>query len=1004
MGQQRVTGTPVVEGRYVLPTVSDRLLTRPRLDAALRGLLDEHRIVGVWATAGAGKTTTVRQALEGLDEPVAWLTLDPADAAPGHLLVYLEAALRTALPGTERAASAALATGVLHPEAAGILAQALPRRPAVLVLDELERIAGSRAALDVVASLLRYLDPLVRVMLIGRVEVELEGVSRLGYGAVGRLGEDQLAFDATEAEGALALHGLRAADPRSVVEATGGWVTGVLFEAWRSREHVGGSGGEADPLAGYLAAEILDGLDDAERDFLVETSLFGEVDARRAASIGVPDAAATLAGIARRHLPVTWREGGTVLRCHPRFREYLRSLLDRRDPARTRELRRRHGQALAADHRYEEAVAELLAAGWAADAVEPAGPALRAAIGRLDLDLAQAWLDGFAAAGLVETPVLLSAQLSVSIAREEFGRAVEAADALRALDSLTGTDPSGIEHRVLAAWGLWHVGRVEETRSLLADAPPGHGGDVMRYLCSLLDDEPPAAVPQLAGGPLDALILRISFVRGRLAEVRDAPVSAWTPAATERASALRALGDLERTRHMLESGASRLPNIRFEATVGPELLIDLGHEDLAREALLRGRARIVSSGSLVFEVVSRILAAKLELRVRRNPGTALTILRGVEAAGLGRRYGYLAEQIDMWLGGALLHLGRDEEARGPLEAAVASMRRADRVLELPTAAVFLAEARWRAGAAEEADRSADLALEAALRQGSKHLLLQALEDFPGVLGRRLDAEESVDGAWHDLARSPAAGISTRRRPLHVALHLRDLGPPALVVAGEVRRARLAKSYALLAYLVHAGGRATRRELIDGLFDGRADDSTMAYLRQAAQGLRQLLPERMGLLREGAAFVLDGCALVETDMMLLEARLRSASAQVGPGRVEATHAIVTEHAQATYLDGVDCAWVEERRRDLASLLTDARIETAVAALDESRFEIARSMLTEVLADEPHREQAWRLLMRVSAARGREDQVVELYRRCESALGALGLEPARATRLLVDGLRR
>jgi DNA-binding SARP family transcriptional activator len=960
--------------------------------------------VGVWATAGAGKTTTVRQALAAGDEPVAWLTLDPADAAPGRLLVYLEAALRAALPETGAIATDALAAGVLHPEAAGILAQALPHRPAVVVLDEMERIAESRSALAVVSGLVRSLHPEIRVVLIGRVEVELDDVARLGYDAVGRLGEHQLAFDAAEAAGALKLHELQDADPQSVVRATGGWVTGVLFEAWRSRDHVGGAGGEADPLAGYLAAEILDGLDRAERDFLVETSVFAEVDARRAAAIGTPDAAELLARLARRRLPATWRENGSVLRCHPRFREYLRTLLDRRDPTRTRELRRRFGLALAAEGRHEEALEELLGAGWVADAVTSAERALTAAIGRLDLDLAQSWLDRFAAAGLLETPALLRAQLSVSIAREEFGRAVEAADALRALDSLAGIDPSGVEHRVLAAWGYWHAGRLDDTRSLLADAPPGHGGDVMRYLCSLLDDAPPTSAPQLAGGPLDALILRISFVRGRLAEVRDAPVSDWTPAATERASAYRALGDLEQTRRMLDSGASRLPNIRFEATVAPELLIDLGQEDLAREALLRGRTRIVSSGSLVFEVVSRILAAKLEIRVRRDPDTALTILRGIEATGLARRYGYLAEQIDMWTGCAMLLLGRDRDAHELLDAAVASMRRADRLLELPTAAVFLAEAQWRADAQDEADRSTDLALEAAIRQGSKHLLLQALEDFPAVLARRLDTEDSVDGPWHDLARSFAAGPSARRRPLHAALHLRDLGPPEVLVGTETRRARIAKSYALLAYLVRQRGRATRTELIAALFDGRADDSTMAYLRQAVHGLRQLLPERVKLLREGSVFVLDGWALIETDAMLLEARLASAAAQIGPRRLEATRRILEEHADAVYLEGVDCSWVAERRSELASLMVDARIGAAVAALDDGRYDIAHAMLTEVLGEHPYREQAWRLLMRVSAAQGREDDVIELYRRCESALGALGLEPARATRLLADGLRR
>jgi DNA-binding SARP family transcriptional activator len=1003
MGDAPEERPPLVTGRCSLPAVSERLVARPRLDAAFAALLDEHRVVGVWATAGAGKTTMVRQAVAALERPVAWLTLDPSDAAPGQLLVYLEAAVRAALPDAAAPTSAALRAGVPHPQAAAILAQGLPDRPAVLVLDELERIAGSPAALAVVSSFIRHLAPALRVVLLGRVEVELEDLARLGYGAVGRLGESQLAFDEDEAAGALALHGLRDADPQSVVRATGGWVTGVLFESWRSRAHVGGSGGEADPLAGYLAAEILDGLDDDERDFLVETSLLPEVDAPRAAAIGVTGAAELLARIGRRHLPVTWSDGRTVLRCHPRFREYLRSLLDRREPSDTRELRRRHGLALHRDGRHEDAVRELLQAGLVRDALAPAGRALASAIRRLDLDLAQSWLDRFAAAGLLEDPALLRAQLSVCIAREEFGRAVEAADALRSLDSLTGTDPSGIEHRALAAWGYWHVGRLDETRRLLQDAPPGHGGDVMRYLLSLVDDLPPAAVPQLAGGPLDALILRISFVRGRLTEVRDAPVSEWTPAATERAGAHRALGDLEETQRLLQTGTSRLRNIRFEATVGPELLIDLGQEDLAREALLRGRARIVSSGSLVFEVVSRLLAAKLELRVRRDPATALTILEGIERTGLARRYGYLAEQVDMWLGCALLMLGRDGEALQALRRSVASMRRADRILELPTAAVFLAEAEWRAGAQDDADRWTDLALEAAGQQGSKHLLLQALQDFPSVPARRLDAEGAADGPWHDLARSLSGGASVRR-PLHVAVRLHDLEAPALLVHGEPRRARIAKSYALLAYLVDARGRATRRQLIDALFDGTANDSTMAYLRQAVHGLRQLLPAEVSLRREGAAFVLEGWTLVETDVMLLRARMARASTLFGAERLEAARAIVADHAGATYLAGVDCAWVAERRRELTDLLIDARIDTAVAALDCSRLDIAQDALAEVLAEQPYREQAWRLLMRVSAAQGREDRVIELYRRCESALGTLGLEPAQSTRLLVDGLRR
>jgi LuxR family transcriptional regulator, maltose regulon positive regulatory protein len=220
----------------------------------------------------------------------------------------------------------------------------------------------------------------------------------------------------------------------------------------------------------------------------------------------------------------------------------------------------------------------------------------------------------------------------------------------------------------------------------------------------------------------------------------------------------------------------------------------------------------------------------------------------------------------------------------------------------------------------------------------------------------------------------------------------------------VRRARIAKSCALLAYLVHARGRATRDELIDVLFDGRAGDSTGAYLRQAVHGLRLLLPEPVKLLREGDVFVLDGWSLVETDTMLLEARLAGASAQIGVRRLEATLAAVEEHASAHYLEGVESSWVAERRQRLAAMLVEARVETAVAALEISRCDVAQPVLEAVVAEQPYREQAWRLLMRLAAAQGRDDHVVDLYRRCEAALRTLGLTPARSTRLLVEGLRR
>src|SRR5439155_452551 len=111
------------------------------------------------------------------------------------------------------------------------------------------------------------------------------------------------------------------------------------------------------------------------------------------------------------------------------------------------------------------------------------------------------------------------------------------------------------------------------------------------------------------------------------------------------------------------------------------------------------------------------------------------------------------EWLDTWYGLALLLEADDAAALARLRKAVESMVAGDRILELPTAAVYLAEAEWRAGDEEAADRAADRALDAARRQGSNHLLLQALADFPAVVSRRIDAEPGADSAWHELGRA-----------------------------------------------------------------------------------------------------------------------------------------------------------------------------------------------------------------------------------------------------------
>lgn len=90
---------PIIERKLVPPPLPERLVDRPRLDRLLSGMLRTAQLVWVCGTAGSGKTTAVLQATRGGARPLAWLTLDDTDRAPGRLVIYLEAALARVQPG-----------------------------------------------------------------------------------------------------------------------------------------------------------------------------------------------------------------------------------------------------------------------------------------------------------------------------------------------------------------------------------------------------------------------------------------------------------------------------------------------------------------------------------------------------------------------------------------------------------------------------------------------------------------------------------------------------------------------------------------------------------------------------------------------------------------------------------------------------------------------------------------------------------------------------------------
>jgi DNA-binding SARP family transcriptional activator len=234
--------------------------------------------------------------------------------------------------------------------------------------------------------------------------------------------------------------------------------------------------------------------------------------------------------------------------------------------------------------------------------------------------------------------------------------------------------------------------------------------------------------------------------------------------------------------------------------------------------------------------------------------------------------------------------------------------------------------------------------------------------------------------------------------------LAEFGRVGITVDGAEVRPRIKKSYELLAYLVSRPNRETSKDdLLAVLFDGRADESAAAYLRQAIIKLRHVLPDGVGLEASAGYVRLAGEVAVTSESVRFEELVAGAVALVEHERLLALQRALALLEEGDYLPSVGSAWAVARRDHLARRAADARHDAADAAYTIGRHEEAWSLVTDVLRADPYREASWRLAMRISGALGRPEGVDGSYERCEATLREIGSEPSPTTRQLLHSLR-
>jgi DNA-binding SARP family transcriptional activator len=960
------------------PLLSDRAVARPRVTDLLAKRIAAWPLVHVVASAGSGKTTAVAQAVDAVERSLAWLTLEEWHRSPGHLLEELVAALDQVAPGLARELDEG--GDVTPPQLAAAIGAFLRRQNALLVLDNCHLLGDAPEAVAVLTALVRRAAPGLHVVLVGRTALPLAGLGLEALAPEATVGDELLRATPEEAKEILRAHG-SAVEVDEAMDATSGWVAGLVFETWRAR---GAAPGSDDPLRDYLEREVLPRLAGHAREALVAASIFERVDAFRARTLGVDDPRAWLSALREAGLPAVWAADGAGMRLHPRIRELLRAQLETGSDERRQAALRAAASAYEHEGSLERALDLFLEIGDTAAVARLLPEVIVGVVERFDVELAERYL---AAAHFdpEPAPVVLARLMIGSFQADSAAlwAVLESLDAERRLLPIVAEEPRiGPTACMQLAW----AGHLDAAVELHESMPPGRPADVARMILSAFRDDPGAPVSPFTGDFVDAPLARALFSRGLLAELREGR-STW--ALMTGVPVIGGVGGLP------EAGF-RLPRfVGFYTSFGQS--IQVRDYETARACRDELAALPTPWGALA--------EAEFAVRLERDGVAAHQAIERLHTLGPGRVVVF-RELGASWEGAALL---LEDDAIGAAEVlreAVASMRRGDRRLALARALVYLAEAEWRLGNEEASDRATEDAYAVARSQGSLRELLLSLADFPGVLSRRLDAEPTAESPWHSLGRALVADSRSVGALVvsPAAVHLREFGEPAILVEGRDVRPKIRKSLELLSYLLSSpAARRSREEALTALWNGRDDDSTRAYLRQALRHLRDVLPAGVAVETRGDALVLDGALTCES--LELEALLAEAARDPGPGRLGYLLEALELVGRGLFLEGSsDVGWIDDRRAQIASIASDARLDAAELLLEADRHLRALALVDEALDADPLSERAWGIRMRTLGLLGDYDGVTAAYAACTNALAEIGLEPSATTSELVRSLRR
>jgi LuxR family transcriptional regulator, maltose regulon positive regulatory protein len=270
---------PLLTTKLQQPALRPDAVPRARLFARLEeGLRLGRPLTLVSAPAGFGKSTLIRQWIDSLGRPAAWLLLEDGDDDPARLAAYLAAAL-----GCDSASSS-------EPiETIQVLINALAEACAdrLLVLDDYHAIRNF-AAHDLVTYLIAHQPPCFHLVIVTREDQPLPLARLRARDQLTEIRERHLRFTDDEVDSFFreTLHlELPPASVALLAARTEGWITALqlagiaLSGAQDASGFVAAFAGDDRYIVDYLMEEVLAEQPEDLRQFLRETSILERLSA-----------------------------------------------------------------------------------------------------------------------------------------------------------------------------------------------------------------------------------------------------------------------------------------------------------------------------------------------------------------------------------------------------------------------------------------------------------------------------------------------------------------------------------------------------------------------------------------------------------------------------------------------------------------------------------------------------------------------------------------------------